>query len=195
MKMFKSFCIALIMSLTMVQGASAILYTDMVLFNPPKELSGVGVFEWDHKVTSDFQVPFDTVNSASLTITAKRAVGQNDYISILNFNFGQLGFLNPGEGQNGNNAVETVFNLGTFGSYTTQFGWVSGQPLMLSLGYNQGTSTNQKLTLLSSVFRLDYNNIQSPVVPQAAPVPEPTTLLLLGGGLVALAVVRRRKQS
>jgi hypothetical protein len=188
MKILKSFFLALIMSLTLVQGANAVLYTNVVKFDPPQQLSGQGIFNWQHAVTPDFQVPFDTVNRATLTITAKRATDQNDYLSILNFDFGQLGTL---DAASGNGKQKTVFDLGQLGVFTTSFGWASGQPLQLALYYDQGTGKKEKLTLISSLFRLNYTNVEAPV---PAPVPEPTTLLLLGGGLVALAVVRRRKQ-
>jgi hypothetical protein len=148
----------------------------------------MGVFEWSHDLPNDFEIPYDTVNSSSLVITSRRAAEQNDILSVVNFE--ALGFLNA----TGNSPVTTTFDLGDLGVFTA--GWVAGQPLMLSLSYNQGTGSSNTLTMVSSVFTLDYENIEGPGGPgpdPLTPVPEPTTMLLLGSGLIGLAAIGRRK--
>jgi hypothetical protein len=127
-------------------------------------------------MTPDFQIPFDTVNSASLVITSRRAVDSNDTVSI---DLKNLGVLNA----TGNSPVTTTFDLETLGVFS--LGWASGRPLDLSLAYNQGTRDNESLTMVSSVFNLDYIN-------GVAPVPIPPSALLFASGLIGFVAVRRR---
>jgi hypothetical protein len=163
--------------------AGATLYTDPITFSVNNVLTGTGVFSWSHNVPSDFEIPYDIVNSASLEVTSRRAADQDDIVSVINF--GDLGFLSA----NGNSPVTTSFDLEGLGVFSAN--WATGQPLDLSLSYMQGTGSSNTLTMVSSVFSLDYENGVAPG-PGPNPVPEPTTLLLLGTGLIGLAGLGRK---
>lgn len=160
--------------------AAPIPYSDPVTFSSNNVLSGSGTFNWSHALPSDFEVPFDTVESATLEIRARRASGENDIVSIINF--GQLGALASGTG---NSIALTSFDV-PFGVFTA--GWTAGQLLNLSLNYSQPTGNNNTLTMVSSTFNLGYNNLSAP----SAAVPEPGSMALLGLGLLSFAASRRR---
>lgn len=112
-------------------------------------------------------------------IKSRRAADGNDMVSVIDF--GDVGFLNA----TGNSPVTTTFDLEGLGVFTA---WKGGENLNLSLSYNQGTGPSNTLTMVSSVFNLNYENGAGP-----DPVPEPTTMLLLGSGLVGLVGFGRRK--
>lgn len=162
-----------------------VIYTDTVKFTTNNSLKGTGTFNWQHAVTADFQVPFDTVNSASLTIHSQRAVGGNDdvYVVDLGQQLNDLGAL----GANGNSDFTTTLTIPN-GVFTA--GWASGKLLSLSLSYDQGTANNDTLTMLSSTLMLDYNN--QVAGPTSVPEPAPAFLMLLA--MAGLMVARRRKQ-
>jgi len=58
--------ISLALLVTLNTNAFAIVFTNTV--NPDVFLSGTGTYSWSHLTPADFEVPFDTVNSATLTI-------------------------------------------------------------------------------------------------------------------------------
>ena len=46
------------------------------------QLSGSGSYSWSHSVTPEFQIPYDTLNSAILTIGAWSVSDSNDSVYV-----------------------------------------------------------------------------------------------------------------
>jgi len=170
-----------------VGQAQANVYTNNVNFTTGNVLTGSGEFNWSHAITADFQIPFDTLNSASLVIHSQRAAGGNDDVFAINL-AQMLTDLGP-LGANGNSDFTTTLTIPN-GVFTA--GWTSGKALQLSLHYNQGTGNNNTLTMLSSFLTLDYTNQTG--TGSNGTVPEPAPVALLGMALAGLLMSKRRKQ-
>jgi len=178
----------------MVSMAWSTIWTDEKIFDV--ELTGSGSYSWSHVLPGGtFSVPPDTINSASLDITARRATNADDFVYLSLEADMLLGTLLQGEG---NSQEATFFDLASRGVFYLGSTWSAGDTLDFILDFQQPSGANNTLTLESSLFTLDYTSGfvgEERVENAAAPVPEPSTIILLGGGLAGLAfVVRRRKK-
>lgn len=178
----KKLLVALVLVLTMgiAGAANAALISDVVHVN--RILWGNGFVHWSHVVDPDFTVPYDTVNSASLTISGWFVSGNNDQVLIEQDIL--LGSLSTG-----------IHSFSVFGlTQYFQAGWgPTDGTFDVTLLYNQRGG----MILNSSRLNIDYTNVDPPGgtgdTSGASPVPEPGTMLLLGSGLVGLASWGRKK--
>ncbi|QXE92628.1 PEP-CTERM sorting domain-containing protein [Geomonas subterranea] len=142
---------------------------------------GNGTLTWAQAMPSDFEMPYDTINSATLKIYSNFVDGNNDMVSVENTFVGNLKndtgwFLiwNPLESRS--------FDIAS--AITAP--WSTGQSLDISLAYDERGLFNCLLYVDESILCLDYNN-------GASPVPEPGTVLLLGIGMAGIAICGKRR--
>lgn len=153
---------------------------------------------WSIPITNDFQIPYDTLQSAILTITAISKTGEDNVTSYANEVVTAIGTLDKSNKPKGGpwEFNTTVFpNIASI--FTSPDGWPKGQELEISV-LAGGTGNGNKLKLGSSTLTLEYTNFDAPLDPpngdHTAPVPEPATLLLLGSGLSGLAFWGKRRR-
>jgi len=188
--------LALVFSLTGIAGAISIpscvgddCFKDVVRFGSCDLgllLSGSGEYSWEHRTPSDFEVPFDTVQSATLEIFATFV--NEDESSVLAEGT-LLGTLNNATWSWSSWRIEgSSYNVAPIFSA----GWTNGDIFDVTLAYDEGFTRffgceiPGHLYLASSVLEICYEN-------GTAPVPEPSTILLMGAGLLGLVAVGRRK--
>ena len=197
MKKYLMFLCSVILVFGIVGGANAIPFTDTQVLDETIGEGPVAEYFWgdtitySHATPIDFEVPWDIVNSAELEISGYWIDGDDDTVEVSGT---AVGTLESGGSQGtyfSFNSLNWVSwdtpSVSSFDISSTFSSWSTGAPLNVSITAN-GSIGDGILTLASSTFNLDYDN-------GSAPVPEPSTILLMGAGLLGLVGYNRKRFS
>lgn len=149
-------------------NANALLWTEVV------DLGGIGygddVIEWTHSTPADFEVPYDKVNSATIEISYSWIDSYSgEYVYMNGLVIGNLGIN-----------TDWVFTSDVFDVSASLNPFNNGDLLYLSLYIKEADDEwENDYWLGESTFELDYSN-------RTEPVPEPSTMLLMGAGALGL---------
>lgn len=197
--------IGLFLTLFVVGSASAISFENTVNFDDvflgEGSIASVLLpteYSYTHDTPSDFEVPPDTVTSATLTISGYWIDGNDDTVEV---EATSVGYLNAG----GSYGYDCDWDWGTwtwtsiwyeepsismFDVSTVFETWEAGASLDVTITA-EGAFWDGVLQLSSSTFKLEYENGSDPS--GGAHAPEPATMVLFGLGLLGVAGMSRKK--
>lgn len=173
--------------------ANALIYTNVqdnlgitLAEGPIVDLFTTNTATYTHLMPGDFEVPWDIVNSASLTIEGYFVDGNNDSVSVAG---SFVGTLNSGGSYGWLPFIGSWDNpsVSAFDVSSALSSWTTGASLGVTVTANGGF-LDGIIEIEKSTFTLDYDN-------QTAPVPEPSTMLLFGAGLAGLVGYSRKRSS
>ncbi len=182
MKKLLMFICAVMLVFGMVGSASAINYTDYTDYTDTEDFdalegmggSGSGTYEWTHEPPplEDFlESPDYYIETAEVEIKASYDAGEGEVELFI-------------EGQRYDNTL--IFRGTDEGICDVSGTWSDN-----SLGFVL-TSYRDNLTLNSSTFTLDYEKVDHD---HPAHAPEPSTILLMGSGLLGMVGYGRKRFS
>ena len=141
------------------------------------------LIDWTFSTPSDFSVPYDKVNSATVDVWVGWVdTFGDDSFQVYDFDFSPF--------------IQTPLTSNT-ATYNLDVGslfvnWSPGGTVFASLSLQEllvdGDIWEGDIRLGNSTFRLDYEQ-------GSAPVPEPSTLLLMGAGILGLIGYNRKRFS
>ena len=194
MKKILLFLCVVLMVFGMTGSASATIFVDTKSLNgviaedPLTQLAWGDSYNYSHATPTDFEIPWDVVNSATLEISGYWIDDSNDDVEVSG---SVIGSLTPGGSWNyywdwgvqlNDSPSVSLFDIASVFS-----SWTTGSPLDVTITAN-GDLLDGIIQLNTSVFTLDYDNAVA-----TAPVPEPSTTILMGLGLLGLVGYGRKK--
>ena len=196
MKKFKAVLCAFLLTFFLTNSAFADLYVEVVdvgaiaaatypFYNGGfhvGDTAGVQI-AWTFDTPLDFSVPFDIVNSATVDVEVGWVdTFGDDFFQVYDFDFSPF--------------IQIPLTQNT-ATYTLDVGslfvsWNPGGTVFASLSIQEllsdGDVWEGDIRLYNSTFTLDYEQ-------GSAPVPEPSTLLLMGAGILGLVGYNRKRFS
>jgi hypothetical protein len=166
-----------------------------------ESLNGVGILSYT--LNAGYTVDWGT-NNWRLPVTLKEDLGGNHWglptgYNITSSEFGHLYYTELGNNgtldTNGNyyQGAVGLYNKGDLTNLVRSAYWADYTDYGYTFYFNTDTGEQQR-TLNPALQALGFA-VRSGIVSEVAPVPEPSTLLLLGGGLAGLVGWRQRRRN